>query len=240
MKKMIVSDFDDTLYYHGFIDPKVVSKISEFRKNGNVFVIATGSSYTAFKRKIENSNIEYDYLIINHGSGMYLEDKLIYDEELDIGALNEIINRYDLSKKEKYTLQKATKGNFFSTSREGLVKPNCKKITKIHLELNKNNYDDEMKYLKEKYKNLFNIYEISNNCEIELISNKTSKLKKIEDIIIKNDIDRNYVYAIGDGNSDFEMIKKYNGYSVYNALPRIKEVAIKTVNDVGELIDEIK
>ena len=37
-----------------------------------------------------------------------------------------------------------------------------------------------------------------------------------------------------------EMIKKYNVYSVYNALPRIKEVAIKTVNDVGELIDEIK
>ena len=65
-------------------------------------------------------------------------------------------------------------------------------------------------------------------------------MKKIEDIIIKNDIDRNYVYAIGDGNSDFEMIKKYNGYAVYNALPRIKEVAIKTVNDVGELIDEIK
>ena len=47
---MIVSDFDNTLYYHGFIDPKVVLKISEFRKNGNIFVIATGSSYTSFKR----------------------------------------------------------------------------------------------------------------------------------------------------------------------------------------------
>lgn len=238
MRKMIISDFDNTLYHKGVIDKKDIEKIKHFRLDGNIFVIATGSSYTSFKRKIEGFNLEYDYLIVNHGTGVYKEDKLIYDEKLDEDILLELINRYDLSKKENYTVIKNTRGNFFSTSKKGLVPPEEKDIAKVHIEFDKDNYEKEVSYLKNKYKDRLNIYEILSNYDIELISNKTSKLKKIEDIIEKEKIDVKNVYTIGDGNSDYEMIKKYNGYAVGNAIKRVKKVAVKTVLSVGELIDD--
>ena len=238
MRKMIVSDFDNTLYHKGVIDKKDIEKIKHFRLEGNIFVIATGSSYTSFKRKIEGFNLEYDYLIVNHGTGVYKEDKLIYDEKLDEDILLELINRYDLSKKENYTVIKNTRGNFFSTSKKGLVSPDEKDIAKVHIEFDKDNYEKEVSYLKNKYKDRLNIYEILSNYDIELISSKTSKLKMIEDIIEKEKIDVKNVYTIGDGNSDYEMIKKYNGYAVENAIKRVKKVAVKTVLSVGELIDD--
>ena len=47
------------------------------------------------------------------------------------------------------------------------------------------------------------------------------------------------VYTIGDGYSDIEMIKDFNGCAMVNSVDEIKQVAIKEYESVSHLIDEI-
>lgn len=67
-KKILVSDYDQTFYLNDEdieINKKAVAK---FRKEGNIFIIATGRSYFDFHNKVDMYNFEYDYVIINHGA----------------------------------------------------------------------------------------------------------------------------------------------------------------------------
>lgn len=237
--KMIVSDFDDTLYINNAIDKNEIKKINEFRKKGNIFVIATGSSYTSFKRKIKYSNLKYDYLIVNHGTSIFKNNRLIYNKMLDRTIVDEIIEKYNLKDKNNYTLIKNTCGNFFSTSKQGLVKPSSKDITKIHLEFGDENYKNELEYLKNKYSYKVNIYELMYHNDIEIINKNSSKLLAIKYIMIIENVQKNKIYTIGDGFSDIEMIKEYNGYAIKNGIDAIKKSAKKIVNSVSELIDGI-
>ena len=47
------------------------------------------------------------------------------------------------------------------------------------------------------------------------------------------------VYTIGDGYSDIEMIKDFNGYAMVNSVNELKQVAIREYESVSNLIDEI-
>lgn len=91
IKKVIISDFDDTLYVDNKISDKDIESINKFREDGNLFVIATGSSYTSFLRKVGNSKLIYDYLIVNHGSTILKKDDIIFNEVLDINTFEDII-----------------------------------------------------------------------------------------------------------------------------------------------------
>ncbi len=237
-RKVIISDFDDTLYVNNKISDKDIKSIDKFRKVGNLFVIATGSSYTSFLRKVGSSKLNYDYLIVNHGSTIFKEDNVMFNEVLDFNILKEIVKKYNLEDNNNYTLVKNTLGNFFSTAREGLVTPYTKNITKIHLEFTDENFKKEFAYLKVNYGEKINIYEISSN-NLEIISSKVSKLIAIDKILKLENINNNHVYTIGDGNSDIEMIKKYNGYAMKSSVSELKKHCIKEVGSVSELIKDL-
>ncbi len=239
MTKIIISDFDDTLYFDGYISNIDINSINEFRKEGNLFVIATGSSYTSFIEKIKSYPIKYDYLIVNHGSSIYKNNLLISNTIIDEDTLNQIISRYDLDNPNKYILKSNTYGNFFSTAKEGLVKPTESKITKIHLFFNEQNYSKEIKYLQKNFKDKLNIYEVFAN-HIEIISKKASKIIAIKEVIKNENIKDNDIYTIGDGYSDIEMIKEFSGYSMKNAVLELKKYSINEVDSVSSLINTIK
>lgn len=238
MSKILISDFDDTLYFNGVIHDEDILRINQFRDAGNLFVIATGSSLTSFKEKIQSYPIKYDYLIVNHGSSIYKNDSLVYNTLIDRNILNEIISKYDLMNPSQYILKSNTYGNFFSTSEEGLVKPTDLGITKIHLAFNKINYDQEVSYLQYKYKNQLNIYEVF-SYHIEMISKKSSKITAIKQVIEQEKIKDEDVYTIGDGYSDIEMIKEFNGYSMSHAVSKLKQYAVGEVDSVSLLIQMI-
>lgn len=235
MTKIIISDFDDTLYFDGYINSKDISSINKFRKEGNLFVIATGSSYTSFMRKIALCPLKYDYLIINHGSSIYKKDLLISNTVIDKDILKQIISKYDLNNPTKYILKSNTYGNFFSTAKEGLVKPTEDDITKIHLTFNNEDYEEESKYLEHKYKYKLNIYEVMPN-RIEIISKKASKINAIKKVIEKENIKTSNIYTIGDGYSDIEMIKEYKGYCMKDSVKELTKYSIGEVESISNLI----
>ncbi len=59
--KILISDYDDTL----FIDEKGIKenvlKIKEFRKAGNKFIISTARNYESIIEEVEKYDIEVDY-----------------------------------------------------------------------------------------------------------------------------------------------------------------------------------
>lgn len=76
--RIIVSDYDDTFYLHkinkirNYIKIKQnIKAVKNFRKKGNLFIIATGRYYDAIIKEIKKYKIEFDYLICNNGADIY-------------------------------------------------------------------------------------------------------------------------------------------------------------------------
>lgn len=96
--KIIVSDYDDTFYLHKINKIKNYIKIKQnikavknFRRKGNLFIIATGRYYDSIIKEINKYKIEFDYLICNNGADIY--DKkcnLIYLKKLPSLAIDNL------------------------------------------------------------------------------------------------------------------------------------------------------
>ena len=74
---------------------------------------------------------------------------------------------------------------------------------------------------------------------MEIISkdiNKADAIMKVAKINGKNEED---IYTIGDGYSDIEMIKRFDGYAMENAVNEVKKYAIKEYTSVSNLIEDI-
>ena len=231
MKKVLISDYDNTFYINDEDIKKNKIAVSEFRKKGNIFVIATGRSYYDFKNVSNLYNLDYDYLIINHGATILDNNDNIF---CNFTIQDEIIDEI----KEDLNLNKSIK-NFCCSKLESRVNFDYNNLTKINV---KYNTTEDKKYvfdkINSKYSRYINIYNVTED-SIEIISNKSNKSKAINFLLDKIDLPRENAFTIGDGDSDFEMIREFNGYSMKNSDKKLKEVATKEYNSVTDLINEI-
>ena len=231
MKKLLASDFDRTFY----IDEKDIENnikyVNLFRENNNIFLIATGRSYSSFKEVLNKFNFNYDYLILDHGSLiMDSKDNILYKYILDKNLLTKLIPYLKLDNVINY---------YYCTPQEKTKELNNKEITKIYIKYNnKEEKDKVITTIKETFKNELNIYYLSNNA-IEITSSNVNKKKAIYKVLDIVKIDKQNVYTIGDGQSDIEMIKEFNGYTMVNGIKELKEYSIKELNSVSELLKEL-
>lgn len=230
-KKIFVSDYDQTFYLNDEDIEKNKIAINEFRKKGNIFVIATGRSYFDFQNKVDEYNINYDYVIINHGATILDKNNNIL---INFPIKNEIIPHI----KNDLQLEKSIKG-FCCSELESRVDFNHKSLTKINVRYNSK--EEAMKIndnINAKYFEFVNSYYVTIN-SLEIISNKTNKSKAIDLLINKLKLSKENVYTIGDGYSDIEMVKNFNGYAMKKSVDELKKVAKKEYDSVSELINEI-
>ncbi len=230
-KKMIVSDYDQTFYINDEDIEKNKIAVNEFRNKGNIFVIATGRSYDDFMKKKNEYNIEYDYLIINHGATILdKDDNIIFNKKIT----NEILD----SLKSDLRIEDS-EINFCCSMLESRVDFEHRDLTKIHVKYSDLEYSNEIqKKLEEKYNSFLNVYWVSGN-SLEIISKKTNKSKAIKLLAEKIKIRQEEIYTIGDGYSDFEMVKDYNGYAMKESVKELKKVAIDEIESVSDLIRKI-
>ena len=112
-------------------------------------------------------------------------------------------------------------------------------LTKINVKYNtKEEAMTINEIINNKYSNDVNSYYVTEN-SLEIISNKTNKSNAINLLIERLNILQENVYTIGDGYSDIEMIKDFNGYAMRESVNELKQVAIKKYESVSNLIDEI-
>lgn len=100
--KLIVSDYDDT--FSEDLD-KNIEFANKFINDGNLFVIATGSSYQSYIDKLGENCFNPSYVIVNHGSLMYdVLIEIISSKASKIKAINKIIKLENLGKVNVYTI----------------------------------------------------------------------------------------------------------------------------------------
>lgn len=227
-KKMLVSDYDQTFYLNDKDIENNKKEIKRFREQGNIFVIATGRSFLDFKNKRDLYDIQYDYVILNHGSTtLDFNDNIICNCSID----NDIIE--DLKKNLKLDIAIET----FCCSRfQSRVDFNYGDLTKIHVKYdNKETAMNISEKLNKKYSNYINAYFVTGD-SVEIISGKTDKSLAIKWLIEELSLNKDNVWTIGDGYSDIEMIKKFKGCCMKESVPELKEVTANQFNSVSELV----
>ncbi len=231
MKKVIVSDYDQTFYINDQDIEKNKIAIDKFRNGGNIFIVATGRSYWDLKKKVDIYDIKCDYAILNHGTTIIDETGKIIS---NISIKNEVIPKI----KDEIKLKEAT--NYFCCSGlESRVDFTHKDLTKINVKYKTQERAIEINnILNKNYKEYVNSYYIMNT-SIEIIPSRTDKSKAIEKIIDKLGIDKANVYSIGDGYSDIEMVQNYNGFCMKGSVKELRKVAKKEYASVSDLVAEI-
>ena len=230
-KKILVSDYDQTFYLNDEDIKRNKKAVNSFRKKENIFVIATGRSYFDFYNKANLYNFDYDYVIINHGATILDKDDNIY---YNFSINDKIIS----SIKENLRLDKSVK--FYCCSKlESRVDFNYSELTKIYVKYNTKEEAMEInKIINNKFSDYINSYYVTENA-VEIISNETSKSNAIKLLLAKLNVAKENVYTIGDGYSDIEMIKDFNGYAMINSVDELKRVAKNEYESVSVLINKI-
>lgn len=232
MKKILVSDYDQTFYINDEDIQKNKIAVNKFRKQGNMFIIATGRSYKDFIKKREQYNIKCDYVIINHGATILdKDDNIIFKSIIPNEILDNLKMDLHIENTEKH---------FCCSLLESRVGFEHKNLTKVHVKYSNLEYSNEIqRKLEEKYGDILNIYYVSGN-SIEIISKNTNKSKAIKLLSEKLKIGQDEIFTVGDGYSDIQMVKDYKGYAMKESVAELKKIAIEEVDSVSNLIEKIE
>ena len=231
MRKILVSDYDQTFYLNDEDIEKNKKSVEEFRKKGNIFVFATGRSYFDFMNKAEQYKLKWDYLIINHGATILdKNNNIISNYTIDNDVIKNIKKDLEIEKAIKY---------FCCNLENSRTDFNDKDLTKIYAKYEKDKAEQINSLINKKYSEFVNCYLVSGNA-VEIISNKTCKSHAISKIAQIEKITPDRIYTVGDGYSDIEMIKNYNGYCMEKSVQELLKICNgKIVKSVSELIEEI-
>lgn len=225
--KMLVSDYDDTFYIN---DEDIKRNVFLVNKNRDkyLFIIATGRSYSDYLKKKELYNIESKYVILNHGASILKGEELIYNCEINKDILEKLIFDLDIKMAVKY---------FACSGKDSRVDINSNNLTKINVEygnegITKEKYDE----LNRKYGKYINLFLVSRNRAIEIVAKLVDKRNAILKLIEIENIKVDKIITVGNGDTDYEMLKYFDGYCMKNSSPKIKKLKLKEVESVSELI----
>ena len=231
MKKLLASDYDQTYYLNDSDIIRNIEKNKRWIDKGNIFAIATGRSYQDLKNKKNKYNFIFDYAILNHGATIIdKNENILWNKSISNKIITEIKTNLDKSNYISY---------FCCSTLESRVDFNHSNLAKIAV-----TFDNKEKALKKAeelnrlFKNDIKAFYVNKN-SVEIISNKTSKEQAIQYLAKINHIDKSEIYTIGDGYSDINMIKAFQGYGMEQSVGEVKINAKKVYNSVSLLIEEL-
>ena len=229
MNKIVVSDYDKTFYVDEEDIKKNIELVKLFRKKGNIFIFATGRAYSDFKGEIDKYNLEYDYLILNHGAQILdKNNNLLKNEILDKKIVYEIYNDLNIDKSIRF---------FCSSVESDRTTIDDENLIKINVKYEDTRFLEKIgKELKRKYNKFVNIYIVSNHT-LEIVSKNISKCKAIDYLVCKYNFDSNLIYTIGDHETDLEMLEKYNGFTMKECNYKLR--SFKKYDSVYKLIEDV-
>lgn len=221
---MVVSDYDGTLLNgkQSLVDN--IEAISNFRKNSNLFVIATERGFPSIKKEIDFYNIPYDYLICNNGSVIFdNSNNLLKVMTISPDFVKEILEYLDFIGINKPILY-CSDGKTHS----------IKNVVEISVVVNS---CDQMKiiknYLNEKYQDI-HMDKTYNQISIRCSCFKDTGVDYICSLL--NDKVKE-IYSIGNDKNDLEMLKRFKGYLMYNAY--LRDAGLKKCTSVKQLIKKV-
>ncbi len=227
MTKLLVSDYDLTLYINDFIMQHNIKKIIQLRKEGHKFAIATARSHQWIMKKIKYYQIPYDYLSCFNGG-------VLFDNQ------NNVLFSSNISDHNKNLIENITNDFKMVKNIEPLIINDQNKNITIEYILNfyltKLNDREQLQDLKNYLKSISSINHSGRL--IKYIYNEgNDKANTVS--MMKQDCQACEVYTIGDYLNDQRMIGEYNGYSMPWSHPKIKKLSVGSCLSVGSLANQI-
>ena len=232
MRKLLVSDFDGTLYQDFATTKRNLKAVKKFREEGNLFVNATGRSLFHLREKLKEFPFTFDYLILNHGAVLVDSqfnpiDISYFSKELVAEILNFV------AKKEVLTIRLHTWEKEINQVDDGIVK--------IMIELS----DRESalflaQELKQQFSHKIVCYALPGMQDIlvEVLSTNVNKVNQIRTILKLEDMKEDKVITVGDGENDRAMIEIFDGYWIENSRNHKKSSFDHVCSSVFELLKE--
>ena len=222
---LLASDFDRTFYINNCDFKCNLKLLPEFMKS-NVFAIVTGRSYDDYMNVTKNC-IPVNYLIINHGATILKDDIVINSIPISnktVTKLKKIFNFDDLE-------------YFACKDKFSRVDIDTKDLSKINITMQDNLVAKKAVDYINRYFDDIKAYILFHKNQLEIVSARANKRNAVKYIANLENINRYNIYTVGDGYTDFEMIKDYNGYCMSDCVSELKNVAIKSVDSVGNIIN---
>jgi len=229
--KMLVSDYDRTFYLNDADMARNAEGIRAFRNAGNIFVIATGRSLPDFKRKFAQYPFAYDYVILNHGATIVDgNDNILYNTTIVDGIAPEIQKILELGKAER---------TFCCTDRRNDLSFSDKNLTKIYVKYDsKKSVWQALERVRGQFGEFVNAYPVSERL-LEIVPSSADKASAVDILSKKLQIDNKNIYTIGDGYTDIEMIRLYNGCCMKHSVSALKQLGVKEYESVSVLVNEL-
>ena len=230
MNKILVSDFDNTLYVNDKEILLNIKKIEEFINNGNLFIIATGRSYIDISKMIIKYKIPFNYLICNDGGTIFnKEGKLLYKKDIPIDTAYDIMNYIKNNNLEELT---------FIDSGYDYSKVIDEEVNAIIIkDINENK---SLKILHDIETMFSEVHGYISDNYINITENTVTKSNGIKFLENKLNLKHDYIYTIGDTINDISMIKEYNGSCMKNSTSNLKQYCKNCFNSVKEYIEYIE
>lgn len=248
--KMIVSDFDGTLYNDDYeISAQNADAIKRYIDAGGRFVIATGRLFSGILPHARNLGLK-DEVIAYQGGGIYdiASEEELYSNRIDnelavevlsylydvIGRTNCIPMFYDNDK--CFTRSRRifistfarivgikpvyTKNRLDEFARENAVKP-----YKVLLLISKSKANDVANALRAKFGDRLSITR-SSSVLIEMVNADSSKAVAVKWLADKYNIKPEEIITLGDAENDISMLRYAGlGVAMGNAMDSVKECA---------------
>ncbi len=225
--KLLVTDYDGTLYQYFKIRPEDLEAIKRFRKQGNLFGIASGRHLESLRKEINLHNIEVDFLIGNNGAIITdHQNRLIYLNQLPTDLSIELLtymrknffddfyfvginNGYDFAK-DIYQSGASYQDGYVGVLDDIL---STKQITALFGELKDPSQAERV--IKKIHKDYGHLVESVSNAEfIDIANHGNNKANAVKIVAQYYQIDREDILVVGDGFNDILMIKTFNGYVI--------------------------
>ena len=237
--KIIASDFDGTINYHGRVSDEDKEAIKRFRKAGHKFGIVTGRDAELSQWIRQGDGFEFDFIICCTGAFIRSgEGDVLYVKKGKVGSFfDDLINKAIELKALFFTIGNGFNKCYVDTL--GKIPYDFSIISEFtHANASFPNEELAQKFVEfvnENYKE--NISAHRNGSSVDMPPAYTSKVTGIYEYAKM--FENPEIYAVGDNVNDILMIKEFCGYAVSNAVESVKAVAKHQCNRVCDMIDEL-
>lgn len=237
--KIIASDFDGTINYHGKISDEDKAAIHRFRQAGNKFGIVTGRDAELSQWIRQEHGFEFDYIIsctgacIRDGEGNFL-----YIKKGKVGPFFDDLIKKAMELKTCFF----TVGDLFNKCYVDTLGKlpydfsMLKEFTHANCTFPSDEAAEEfVQYVRANYGDKISAHR--NGWSVDMPPANTSKVTGIYEYASM--FEGPEIYAVGDNVNDLPMIKEFCGYAVSNAVESVKQAASHQCDRVCNMIDEL-
>ena len=242
--KLFVTDFDKTLYVDRKISHECLKFIDLWKSEGNLFCIATGRDIDSVKTRAEEWKCYPDYWICNNGAVIFNDNmEILHSKIIDPNVMEKVSKYIYENYKDSFCISE--RGNKTeiqcrvgeNNQRDVLRRITIDELHKVEEPFQIHKRFDDIRASKEFSDDLnhkFGEYIVAhcNIFNVDIVAKGISKAEGIK--YLQHKIEEiKCVITIGDSYNDLDMIKAYDGYTLFGAEEDIK----KEVRNICESVE---